>query len=119
MKEAGMIAENKSSRKIILEHAKSALAKLDDFSIKKSSDLEDDTRVILSIIKENQGKKIGDLFKIYQEKSGRLGYKTFQRKITKLEKNKFINVTKTEGGSMGNTSIISYKKPETKKLTDF
>ena len=118
MREAGLIAENKSSRKITLAHAKEALSKIDDFTIKKSSDLEDDTRFILSIIKENENKKIGDLYKFYQNEGGKLGYKSFQRKITKLEKNKFINVTKTEGGSMGNTSIISYKKPE-KKLTEF
>lgn len=119
MREAAMVAENKSLKKINLQHTKSALDKLDDFSIKKSTDLEDDTRLILGIVKENSGKKIGDMFKLYQQENGKLGYKSFQRKITKLEKNKFIDVTKTEGGSLGNTSIISYKRPETKKLTEF
>ena len=119
MKESAISAENKSLRKITLEHAKEALTKLDDFSIKKSSDLEDDTRAILDVIKKNLGKKIGDVFKIYQENGGKSGYKSFQRKIAKLEKNKFIEVTKTEGGSLGNTSIIYYKKPETRKLTEF
>jgi len=119
MKESAMSAENKSLKKISLKHANEALTKLDDFSIKKSSDLEDDTRFILNIIKKNQDKKIGDMFKLYQENGGRTGYKSFQRKIAKLEKNKFIEVTKTEGGSLGNTSIIHYKKQETRKLTEF
>lgn len=118
MKEAGMIAESKSSRKIILSHAKEAVSKLDEFSIKKSSDLEDESHFILNIIKENENKKIGDIYKAYQDEGGRLSYKSFQRKIAGLEKNKFISVAKTEGGSMGNTSIISCKKPE-KKLTEF
>jgi len=118
LRESAMIAESKSLRNVTLEHAKEALVKLDEFSIKKSTDLEDDTRFILNVVKSNQDKKIGDLFKVYSEQGGKSGYKTFQRKIAKLEQNSFIEVKKTEGGLEGNTSIISYKKPE-KKLTDF
>ncbi len=118
LKESGLAAEDTSSKKILEEHAKKAVQKLDEFSIKKSTDLEEDTRMILNIIKENSGKKIGDLFKIYKKKDGKNTYKTFQRKIEKLEKNKFIEVSKTSGGAEGNTSIISYQNVE-KKLTDF
>ncbi|MDO8740132.1 MAG: AAA family ATPase [Candidatus Woesearchaeota archaeon] len=116
MKEAGNCAENKSSRKIKIEHAKEALKKLENFSIKSSDSLEDDEKLILSIIKQNSGKKIGDLFDIYQKKSGQLSYKTFQRKIADLEKNKFVDIKKIIG-SGGSTSIITYQT--TKKLTEF
>ncbi|GAG20340.1 unnamed protein product, partial [marine sediment metagenome] len=49
--------------------------------------------------------------------SGALSYKSFQRKIANLQKNKFISIEKTQGGQEGNTTIIKYSK--TKKLTDF
>jgi len=57
------------------------------------------------------------LFKTYQKKGGSLAYKSFQRKIDKLQKNKFISVEKTTGGKEGNTTIVKYA--QTRKLTDF
>ncbi|RMF54923.1 AAA family ATPase [Candidatus Woesearchaeota archaeon] len=117
MRESGNEAENNASRKITVEHVKVAIAKFDDFSIKKSTDLDEDERFILSIIKENSGKKIGELFKLYKEQGGKAGYKTFQRRIGKLEANSFISVKKIVGGPEGSTTIINYEK--TKKLTEF
>ena len=55
---------------------------------------------------------------VAQDQGGLLTYKTFQRKIKKLHQNKFVNVSKTEGGEMGNTSLISIVEEE-KKLSDF
>ena len=72
----------------------------------------------MEIVKENSGKKIGDLFRAYQEQGGSLVYKSFQRKISKLEKGSFVSVKKTLGGKEGSTSIISYSG-QSKKLTDF
>jgi cell division control protein 6 len=118
LREAGLIAETKASRKITLEYAKEAVQKLDEISVKKSTDLEQETKNILDFIKKNNNQKIGDLYRLYQEQcKGTLSYKSFQRKITKLEEGKFISTVKTEGGSEGNTTIIRYA--ETKKLTDF
>lgn len=117
MKESAQIAEDKSSRKIVLEHAQHALSKIGEFSIKKASDLEADEQLILDLIKNNSGKKIGDFFKMYQENGGNLVYKSFQRKIDRLEKNKFIVVEKTAGGGEGNTTIIRHNSE--KKLTEF
>lgn len=118
MKESALFAEDKSSRKITLEHANEALKKLDEFSVKNDNELDSDMRFILKLIKNNSDKKIGDLHKIYTEAGGQSAYRTFQRKISKLEEDKFITVSKTEGGKLGNTSIISYGS-STKKLTDF
>jgi len=118
LRESGNIAENKTSRKITLEHAKEAVAKIGQFTIKSSADLTDDERSILDIIKRHSEKKIGELYTIYKERGGELVYKSFQRKIDKLEKNKFISVKKTAGGSDGNTTIVKYAI-ETKKLTEF
>lgn len=117
MKQAGLIAEDKSSRNILLEHAQQALSKIGEFTIKKTSDLAADEQLILELVKNNSGKRIGDLFKIYQANGGNLVYKSFQRKIDRLQKNKFIIVEKTAGGEEGNTTII--KHVSEKKLTDF
>ena len=117
MKQAGLIAEDKSSRRILLEHAQQALEKIKDFSIKNASELASDEQMILDLVKNNSGKRIGDFFKLYQDNGGKLVYKSFQRKIEKLEKGKFISVEKTAGGDEGNTTII--KANVEKKLTEF
>jgi len=119
MKESGNIAEESSSRKITTEHVKKAIAKFDEFSIKKKEDLEEDVQFILEIIKSNSGKKIGDIFEKYRKEGGKAAYKTFQRKIEKLEQGKFITAEKTKGGEEGNTTIINYVGYKTKKLTEF
>jgi archaeal cell division control protein 6 len=117
MKEAGLIAENESSKKITLDHVTKALGKADQVSIKNPEELEDETRFILNIVKKNSGKMIGELFKVYQKEEGKSSYKTFQRKIQKLNINKFVTVKKITGGSQGTTTIVNYLG--TKKLTDF
>ncbi len=118
MRETANITENKSSRKITLEHAREALGKLDEFTIKKSTDLTEEEQKILDIIKKNSDEKIGDLYLKYKELGGELVYKSFQRKIEKLDRDRFITVTKISGGKDGNTSIIKYANV-TKKLTEF
>lgn len=117
MKESGLIAEDKSSKKITIDHVNKALEKGNQVSIKNPEELEDETRFILNIVKGNSGEKIGDLFKVYQKEGGNSSYKTFQRKIQKLTVNKFITVKKITGGSKGTTTIVNYLG--TKKLTDF
>jgi cell division control protein 6 len=117
LREAALAAEEQSSKRITLEHAEKAVSKLANFTIKNSADLGEETREILGVIKENSGKKIGDLFEMYKRKNGGASYKTFQRHIEKLAKGKFIELNKTSGGVEGNTTIVSYAK--TKKLDEF
>ncbi|MBS3119230.1 AAA family ATPase [Candidatus Woesearchaeota archaeon] len=118
LKEAGNAAEDRSSRKISKMDAEKAIAKLDEFTIKDTETLEDDTKIILDIVKENTGSKIGELYKKYREKDGKAVYKTFQRKIAKLEKDRFVVLEKKQGGAEGTTTIVSYND-STKKLSDF
>lgn len=119
LKEAGNAAQEKSSKKVTKAHVEEAIKKLDDFSVKDSSDLEDETRFILSIIKKNSGGKIGDIYRTYQLAGGKAVYKTFQRRVASLEKSRFVTVEKVAGGAEGKTSIISYAGKEEKKLTEF
>ena len=113
LKESGHAAEDKSMKQITMEHVDSAIKKLDEFTIKKKEQLEDESRFILQIIKNNSGKKIGDLFNIYQKEGGKAVYKTFQRKINKLSDNKFLHLEKSGGGSEGNTTIVTFSGNKT------
>ena len=113
LKEAGNSAEDRASRKIEVQDVKTAIGKVSDIKIKKTSALKEDEQLILDIVKNNSGKKIGELFDIYKEKGGDGVYKTFQRKIDFLNKNKFISTIKQLGGKEGTTTIIKYER-ETK-----
>lgn len=117
LKEAGNSAESRGSKKIEISDVENSIQKLDQFSVNDVENLKDDTKQILEIIKEKPGSKIGDVYKKYQESGGNMIYKTFQRRISKLEKDKFISCTKLEGGPEGNTTIINL--PAEKKLTDY
>jgi archaeal cell division control protein 6 len=105
LKESAMLAEEKSSKKITEQNVKIAITKLDKFSIKNEEELNEEEKTILLISKNNSGSKIGDLFKIYEENQGKLSYKTFQRKIIKLQEGKYLKLTK-QSGSGGNTTIV-------------
>ena len=118
LREAGNAAEDRSSRKITLDDIKKALEKLPDFSSKNTLELDEDKKFMLEIIKKNSGKKIGEIYKTYKEANGKAVYKTFQRKIAKLEKDNFISTEKIAGGKEGKTTIINIKDI-TKKITDF
>lgn len=121
LKEAGNLAEDKSLRKVTIEQIGSAIKKLDDFTINKEEGLEEDEKFILEIIKKNNEKKTGELFKIYSDNGGKGSLKTFSRRLNRLEEGKFIIAEKSGGGAEGNTSIIKLasKMPSERKLTEF
>lgn len=118
LKESGLSAEERASKIIDVQDAHVAIGKLEEFKIKNAQDLPDDTRIILDIIKNNNSGKIGDLYKIYSAQGGGGSYKTFQRKVDKLAQGRFITIKKTQGGSEGNTTLISYNTT-TKTLNEF
>ncbi|MFP4656786.1 MAG: Cdc6/Cdc18 family protein, partial [Candidatus Woesearchaeota archaeon] len=113
LKEAGHAAEDRSSKKVTSDDVASAIRKLDEFTIKKKDSLEDESRFILKVIKNNSGKKIGDIYKTYQKEGGKAVYKTFQRKIAKLADSKFVHLEKSGGGSEGNTTLITFSGNKT------
>ena len=122
LRESGNAAEDRSSRKIEDKDVDVAEKKLESFSIKKSTDLDDESQQILDLVREktgvDSGERIGELFKEYQVKGGKLTYKTFQRKIDRLSKSKFINTEKIPGGKDGKTTIIKTGVVD-KKLDEF
>jgi len=114
MREAGNLAEDKASRKIETGHVKEAVTKADEFTIKNLEDLDEETQKILELVKKNNGLKMGDLFKVYSESGGEISYKSFVRKVEKLEKGKFVSTVKSTGEG-GNITLVNYEK----KLTEF
>lgn len=118
MKNAALEAETRMSKKITLEHVQAATGRMDEFFTKSQEELEDDTRKILDLVGKNPSKRIGDLYHIYQKEGGKGSYKTFQRKIARLEQNRFITLEKSGGGAGGNTTIV-HKKGDVKKLDEF
>ena len=113
---SGNIAEERSCREINLTHVAVAIKKVEDFHIKPVEGLEDDLQLILEIIKNNSGKKIGEIYSTYIEKEGEMSYKSFQRRILKLNEARFISTEKVSGKD-GNTTVVHYSSE--KKLTEF
>lgn len=116
MREAGTTAEEKSCRKIGLNHVAEAVRKVADFYIKPREGLGEELQQILDIVRNNSGSKIGDIYNAYSATGGELSYKSFQRRIMKLNEGKFLSAEKTYGKE-GNTTIINYAS--NKKLKEF
>ncbi len=112
LKESGNFAEEEASKKILPKHAEKAIQKLDEFSVKKKSDLDDEGQLILAVLKKHENLRAGDLYKQYQLNGGKAAYRTFQRKLEKLNAGKFIKLTKRVGGFEGTTTIVSLGTPE-------
>jgi len=113
LKESGDIAEFKNKNKIETADAEEAMKKIDNFMIKDKKDLSDELNDILEIIRLNDGKNSRDLFEIY----GKDSYKTFQRKLAELEKNKLVSMKEVHLGANGRKIIVNYGS--LKSLNDF
>jgi Cdc6-like AAA superfamily ATPase len=117
LREAATYAEDKSRKSVIQEDVDKAFSKITEFKRKSQGELDEESKVILSIIKECSSGKMGDIFKEYQKKNPSSVYKTFQRKIRKMTEDGYVSAKSISGGKEGNTTIISYDS--TKRLTDF
>ena len=116
MREAGNLAEERSSRKITPVHIAEALKKVDDFHIKPKEGLDEEMKGILDLIREQTGRKIGEIFALYAERGGEMSYKSFQRRVTKLKEGRFVNTERSVSGE-GNSTILYYDAD--KKLMEY
>lgn len=116
MREAGNIAEEKSSRKITPEHVAVAIRKVDEFYIKPKDALPAEMLELLELIKVNSGAKIGELYQLFCEKGREMSYKSFQRRVAKLSEGKYIQTEKQQNKS-GNTTLLHFNA--VKKLTEY
>ena len=106
LKEGGNNAENRSSKKIELKDVERA--SVQTIKIKKPEMLTEQDKKILEIVKNNSGKRIGELFLKYKDSGEKSTYKTFQRRIEFLNKNKYVSTKKMKGGPEGNTTLVEY-----------
>jgi len=108
LKEAGEITEGRSSKKIDLKDAESAIKKLKDFQIKSTSNLDDDENIILNTIKENSGKTSMEIFEMYKRKGGKKSYASYQRKLKNLERGRFVSLRSLNRGEPGRSTIVEW-----------
>jgi archaeal cell division control protein 6 len=116
MRESGNLAEEKSARKITLEHVAKAIKKVESFQIKSTEEMDTEALQVLEIIKEHSGKKIGEAYNAYMNKGGKMSYRSFQRRVAKLDAGKYISTEKISGEG-GNTTLLYHSSD--KKLTDY
>lgn len=106
LKESGDTAELESSKKILENHAISAIEKLKNFKIKDSSTLELPDKSLLDFIKLHSEKPRKEIFDLYS-KNNKISYRTFYRKLESLEKKGFVSINSRE---YGKSNIVKYAK---------
>lgn len=109
IREAGMIAEDKSSKKILLSHADQAYKNLSEKNIKEIK-INKEQNEILNIVKNNPKERIGKLYEKYKKENPEnpKTYKTFQRQIQKLEKDGIVKKKKVTTDKGGNSTLVEY-----------
>ncbi len=115
LKEAGEIAEQNAQRKISMNHADKAIAKLRDFKLKSTTTLDAQEQTILDLVKVNSGSTTKQIYEFYQKKGGGQSYSNFHKKIKSLEQGKFISLEERNEGP-GKATIVRYG---IKTLQDF
>lgn len=112
LKEAGDIAESRSSKKITLENIRKAITKLDEFKIK--NDLNQEQNEILELIKKHSGKQAKDIYNYYNKS---ISYRTFRRRLEELENAKLITLEEKSLGAKGKITHVYYGT--NKSLSEF
>lgn len=107
LREAATYAESEGKKSVELDHVRRAAARIEEFKIKDVGDLDPDVQDVLSLVKKRDGEKIGTLYEEYSKGSD-VSYKTFQRRVGRLEKGRYISVDHVDGGEGGRTSILHY-----------
>jgi len=105
LKESAYLAEK--SDFILLENVQEAIKKIKEFQ--KPVQLDEEESQILELIKQNQDKTTGEIFRIYNELTKKTE-RTFQRKLKNLEDSNIVSLERAKGVGK------SYK---IKKLTEF
>ena len=108
MREAATFAEQRGSKVVEREDVDAAIAKTEDFKSKGADEIDEEHQEVLALIRQHDGERIGTLYENYQSEGKSVSYKTFQRRIARLEKGRYIRVEHVPGGSEGKTSIIHY-----------
>lgn len=115
MREAANFAEAESSRKVGVEHTNRAVSKISEFKIRSTESLEDEEKDILKIIREHSGKPATDIYDVYKNLYDK-SYRTFQRKVSDMERAGLISVKDGISDKGGKQSLIFFS---VKDLSEF
>jgi archaeal cell division control protein 6 len=115
IKDSAEIAEQESSKKVIMKHVNLAIDKFQRSRVSDKGNLEEEEKEILNLIKNNSGKKIKEIYEVYKKSGGDKAYTTFHRRINELKKNKLIETEELNTGGVGKSYIVKYIK----KLDEF
>ena len=110
LREAALMAESKSLKKITNEYIQQSIEKISDF--RRPVELDKDEEEILSIVNQNQSKTTTEIFDIFKDKTqSDKSKRTFLRKINSLEKANLIKLEEVSG--------IQGKSYKVTRLSDF
>ncbi|MFH1211175.1 MAG: AAA family ATPase [archaeon] len=115
MRESANFAEMASSRKVLVPHTEKAVSKISDFKLRSTDSLEDEEKDILRIIKENSGKAASEIYDVYKGSYDK-SYRTFQRKVSDMEKAGLISIKDGISDKGGKQSLIFFS---VKDLSEF
>lgn len=117
LKSAGLSAEEDSSRRVLLKHAESAICRIDEIKVKTSSDLTEDEKQLLELVKENNNCMLTELFDLYQRRGGDKTDRTFRRKLAALARRGLLELESVTDKQGQGTRVLY--KGVTKTLSDF
>ncbi len=111
LRESCTIAESKSSRSILKEHAEEAIDKLSGFKIRSSADLTDEEKEVFTLAKEHADKTVPEVYDAFNKNNNK-SYRTFYRRIKALEDAGLVEITEEHTENGGRTSKLKIIKKE-------
>lgn len=116
LREAANLAEQKSQKYISIDEANEAIGKLDLFKMKEA-DFDEGLLGVLDLVKGNSGRSVMNLYLLYKKDGGDKAYKTFYRRMKKLEKAGQVSLEEINKGSKGKSTLVYFGS--IKKLDSF
>ena len=109
LREAGTIAEESTTSKILLSHASSAIKSLSASNIKEPLTSPNEKK-ILHLVKEEKDNRLVDLYDKFKTKHPKYekSYKTFKRTIQSLEKKGVVKTKNVPMKQGGNSTLVEY-----------
>ncbi len=116
LREAGNIAEMRSSRKIETADVQKAIDKIGtSFDRRNLKELGEEDKFILDIVKKNPEIGMSILYEFYKDKFNK-SYRTLQRKVKDLKEAGLVSIKEETTKKGGQASLIS---SASRKLTEF
>ncbi|RLG21938.1 hypothetical protein DRN74_00825 [Candidatus Micrarchaeota archaeon] len=109
LKESGLIAEQEASRRVERRHCEKAAEKLKHFQKRDISELSEDERLLVEIVRKHSGEISGNIYEIYVNAGGSKSQRTVERLLKKLQKKGIFELRPTGEGFKGKSTRIFFK----------